>query len=179
MGRLGAPPAAARHRAAAVLDPGPARRGRHPAHLRPARHGVLTFSPLAGGWLSGRWRKDSDLSTPSPARQRLANRYDLSLLENLRKLEAAEALGQLAEDAGVSLIEMAIAFVLNHPAVTSAIMGPRTVQHLESQLPAADLHLPTDVLDRIDQIVTPGSLINPADSSYANPALEPSARKRP
>ena len=74
---------------------------------------------------------------------------------------------------------MAIAFVLNHPAVTSAIMGPRTVQHLESQLPAADLHLPTDVLDRIDQIVTPGSLINPADSSYANPALEPSARKRP
>jgi aryl-alcohol dehydrogenase-like predicted oxidoreductase len=77
------------------------------------RHGmgVITYSPLGGGWLSGRWRKDAELPTPSPARQRLANRYDLSLPVNQRKLEAAEALGQLAEDAGMSLIEMAISFV--------------------------------------------------------------------
>jgi aryl-alcohol dehydrogenase-like predicted oxidoreductase len=145
-----------------------------------ARHGmgVLTYSPLAGGWLSGRWRKDSDLPTPSPARQRLANRYDLSLPVNQRKLEAAEALGQLAEDAGLSLIEMAIAFVLNHPAVTSAIIGPRTMEQLESQLPAADVVLDDAVLDRIDEIVTPGTLINPADSSFQNPALEPAARRR-
>jgi aryl-alcohol dehydrogenase-like predicted oxidoreductase len=145
-----------------------------------SRHGmgVLTYSPLAGGWLSGRWRADTDLPTPSPARQRLANRYDLSLPVNQRKLEAAEALGQLAEEAGLSLIEMAIAFVLNHPAVTSAIIGPRTIEHLESQLPGAEVHLSAEVLDRIDEIVTPGTLINPADSSYTNPALEPFARRR-
>jgi aryl-alcohol dehydrogenase-like predicted oxidoreductase len=145
-----------------------------------ARHGmgVLTYSPLAGGWLSGRWRKDTDLPTPSPARQRLANRYDMSLPVNQRKLEAAEALGQLAEEAGLSLIEMAIAFVLNHPAVTSAIIGPRTMEQLESQLPAADVVLDDALLDRIDEIVTPGMLINPADSSFQNPALEPAARRR-
>ncbi len=145
-----------------------------------ARHGmgVLTYSPLAGGWLSGRWRTDSDLPTPSPSRQRLTARYDMSLPVNQRKLEAAEALGRLAEDAGLSLIEMAIAFVLNHPAVTSAIIGPRTLEHLESQLPAADIRLGADVLDRIDEIVAPGTLINPADSSYDNPALRPSARRR-
>jgi aryl-alcohol dehydrogenase-like predicted oxidoreductase len=145
-----------------------------------ARHGmgVLTYSPLAGGWLSGRWRTDIDLPTPSPARQRLVARYDMSLPVNQRKLEAAEVLGQLAEQAGLSLIEMAIAFVLNHPAVSSAIIGPRNIEHLESQLPAADIHLTADVLDRIDEIVTPGTLINPADSSYTNPALEPSARRR-
>jgi aryl-alcohol dehydrogenase-like predicted oxidoreductase len=145
-----------------------------------ARHGmgVLTYSPLAGGWLSGRWRTDTELPTPSPARQRLVKRYDMSLPVNQRKLEAAEALGKLAEEAGLTLIEMAIAFVLNHPAVTSAIIGPRTLEHLESQLPAADIHLTSDVLDRIDEIVTPGTLINPADSSYENPALDPSARRR-
>ena len=145
-----------------------------------ARHGmgVLTYSPLAGGWLSGRWRKDADLPTPSPARQRLTARYDMSLPVNQRKLEAAEALGQLAEEAGLSLIEMAIAFVLNHPAVTSAIIGPRTLEQLESQLPAADVVLDDAVLDRIDEIVTPGTLINPADSSFQNPALAPAARRR-
>jgi aryl-alcohol dehydrogenase-like predicted oxidoreductase len=145
-----------------------------------ARHGmgVITYSPLAGGWLSGRWRRDADPPTPSPARQRLANRYDMSLPVNRRKLEAAEALSQLAEGAGLSLIEMAIAFVLNHPAVTSAIIGPRTMEQLESQLPAADTVLDHAILDRIDEIVTPGSLVNPADSSFANPALEPAARRR-
>jgi aryl-alcohol dehydrogenase-like predicted oxidoreductase len=73
---------------------------------------------------------------------------------------------------------MAIAFVLNHPAVTAAIIGPRTLQQLESQLPAADVVLDEAVLDRIDEIVTPGTLINPADGSYLNPALEPAVRRR-
>ncbi|MFC9127821.1 aldo/keto reductase [Streptomyces sp. NPDC057099] len=145
-----------------------------------ARHGmgVITYSPLAGGWLSGRWRQDADLPTPSPARQRLVDRFDMSLPVNQRKLEAAEALAQVAEDAGMTLIEMAIAFALNHPAVTSALIGPRTLQHLETQLPAADVTLDPAVLDRIDAIVTPGTVINPADSSFANPALEPTARRR-
>jgi len=84
--------------------------------------GVLSWSPLAGGWLTGRYRKGADVEGPvSEARQRLANRYDLSLPENQRKLDAADALAELADEAGVSLIELAIAFVLRHPAITAAI----------------------------------------------------------
>jgi aryl-alcohol dehydrogenase-like predicted oxidoreductase len=141
--------------------------------------GVISWSPLSGGWLSGRWRKDADNPTPtSPARQRLAERYDLSLPANQRKLEAAEALAQLAEEADVSLIEMAIAFVISHPAITAAIIGPRTMDQLETQLPAADVKLPEDVLDRIDEIATPGVNINPADGGWVAPALQPGARRR-
>ena len=145
------------------------------------RHGmaVIPWSPLSGGWLSGRWRKDADNPTPtSYARQRLAERYDLSLPANQRKLDAAEALAQLAEEAGMSLIETAIAFVINHPAVSAAIIGPRTMEQLEGQLPAADVKLADDVLDRIDRIVTPGININPADGRWANTALHPAARRR-
>ncbi len=140
--------------------------------------GVLSYSPLAGGWLSGRYRQDAAQGPTSAARQRLANRFDLSLPENQRKLEAADQLAQLADDAGVSLIELAIAFVLRHPAVTSAIIGPRTMEHLESQLTAPGVHLTDDVLDRIDQIVAPGLTINPADNGWVSPALHPTARRR-
>ncbi len=112
------------------------------------RHGmgILTYSPLAGGWLSGSWSADS--SPTSPARQRLAARFDMSLPDNQRKLEAVEQLQQVADDAGLSMIELAIAFVVNHPAVTSAIVGPRTMEQLESQLPAADVTLDPAGLDR-------------------------------
>jgi aryl-alcohol dehydrogenase-like predicted oxidoreductase len=141
--------------------------------------GVIPWSPLSGGWLAGRWRRDADNPQPtSYARQRLTPRYDLSLPANQRKLDAAEALAQLAEEAGMSLIEMAIAFVINHPAVTAAIIGPRTMEQLESQLPAAELELDAALLDRIDEIVTPGVNINPADGGWANPWLEPAARRR-
>jgi aryl-alcohol dehydrogenase-like predicted oxidoreductase len=141
--------------------------------------GVIPWSPLSGGWLSGRYRKDSDISAPaSAARQRLADRYDLALPANQRKLEAADALGRLADEAGIPLVQLAIAFVLNHPAVTAPIIGPRTMEHLESQLPATDVVLDQAILDRIDEIVTPGVNINPADSGWANPALAPEARRR-
>ena len=141
--------------------------------------GVLPYSPLAGGWLSGRYGKDGDPAGPtSPARQRLANRFDLSMPENQRKLEAAEQLAALADKAGLTLIELAIAFVLRHPAVTAAIIGPRTMDHLESQLPAAGVHLPDDVLDQIDTIVPPGVTLNPADNGWVSPTLSPAARRR-
>ena len=140
--------------------------------------GVLSYSPLAGGWLSGRYRQDAAQGPVSVARQRLANRFDLDLPENQRKLEAAGHLAQLADDAGISLVELAIAFVLRHPAVTSAIIGPRTMEHLESQLTATDVHLTHDVLDRIDQIVAPGLTLNPADNGWVSPALDPPARRR-
>jgi aryl-alcohol dehydrogenase-like predicted oxidoreductase len=138
--------------------------------------GTLTYSPLAGGWLSGTWTADS--SPTSPARQRLAARFDMSLPENQRKLEAVEQLQQVADEAGLSMIELAIAFVVNHPGVTSAIIGPRTTQQLDSQLPAADAVLETAVLDRIDEIVKPGVNINPADTSYGDQVLQAAARRR-
>jgi aryl-alcohol dehydrogenase-like predicted oxidoreductase len=141
--------------------------------------GVLSWSPLQGGWLTGRYRKGVDIQGPvSQARQRLVQRYDLSLPENQRKLEAAEELAQLAEETSASLIEMAIAFVLRHPAITAAIIGPRTMEQLKGQLPAADVTLSEDVLDRIDQIVPPGINLNPADGGWSNPALQASARRR-
>jgi aryl-alcohol dehydrogenase-like predicted oxidoreductase len=141
--------------------------------------GVVPWSPLAGGWLTGRYRKDADVPTPmSSARQRLANRYDLSLPANQRKLDAADQLAQLADEAGMPLIQLAIAFAANHPAVTAPIIGPRTMEHLDSQLPAADLVLDQALLDRIDEIVTPGTNLNPADGGWVNPALEAAARRR-
>jgi len=141
-------------------------------------YGVLSYSPLAGGWLSGRYRRDEQTGPMSPARQRLANRFDLSLPENQRKLDAAEALAQLVGQAGISLIELAIAFVLRHPAITSAIIGPRTMDHLESQLPAAEVRLSDDALNAIDRIVAPGVTLNPADDGWVSPALDPAARRR-
>ena len=98
--------------------------------------GVIPWSPLAGGYLSGRYRKGEEPPKSSRA-ERLPHRFDLSIPANQRKFDAAVALGELAEDAGMTLIEMALAFVIRHPAVTSAIIGPRTMEHLESQLPAA------------------------------------------
>src|SRR3954449_7202309 len=142
------------------------------------RHGmgILSYSPLAGGWLSGSWSADS--SPTSPARRRLAARFDMSLPENQRKLEAVEELAKVADDAGLSMIELAIAFVINHPGVTSAIIGPRTMEQLGSQLPAADVTLDAATLDRIDEIVRPGVNVNPADTSYGEEVLHPALRRR-
>jgi aryl-alcohol dehydrogenase-like predicted oxidoreductase len=140
--------------------------------------GVIPWSPLAGGWLSGRYRKDAELPSSHRA-ERIPGRYDMSLPGNQLKLEAADALAKLAEEAGITLIEMALAFVIRHPAVTAAIIGPRTMEQLESQLTAADVELSDDVLDKIDEIVPPGLNLNHADSGWANPALDPAARRRP
>jgi aryl-alcohol dehydrogenase-like predicted oxidoreductase len=144
-----------------------------------ARHGmgVIPWAPLASGWLSGRWRKGAEQPGSTRA-ERLPARYDLSLPGNQRKLDAVEQLAQLADEAEIPLIQLAIAFVLNHPAVTAPIIGPRTMDHLESQLPAADVVLNAALLDRIDEIVPPGTNLNPADAGWANPALEPAARRR-
>jgi aryl-alcohol dehydrogenase-like predicted oxidoreductase len=143
------------------------------------RHGmgVIPWSPLAGGWLSGAWRKGRE--APSSTRAaRLPARYDLSLPENQRKLDAVEALAQLAEESDISLIHMAIAFVIRHPAVTAAIIGPRTMEQLHSQLGAQDVELSDELLDRIDEIVPPATNVNPTDGGWQDPALEPSARRR-
>jgi aryl-alcohol dehydrogenase-like predicted oxidoreductase len=139
--------------------------------------GVIAWSPLAGGWLSGRWRKGADDLTSRRAAM-MPEYYDLSIPANQAKLEAADALGRLADEAGMSLIDMALAFVIRHPAVTAAIVGPRTMEQLESQLGAADVVLDDALLDRIDEIVAPGTNVNPADAGWRNPALTPAARRR-
>jgi aryl-alcohol dehydrogenase-like predicted oxidoreductase len=138
--------------------------------------GVIPWSPLAGGWLSGKWRKGA---TPTSSRaQRLPGRYDLSLPSNQRKLDAVETYAGLAEEAGMSLIHMAIAFVIKHPAITSAIIGPRTMEQLDSQLGAAEVNLSDELLDRIDKVVAPGTNLNPSDAGWENPSLATWARRR-
>ena len=143
------------------------------------RHGmgVIPWSPLAGGWLSGRYRKEAEVPSSHRA-ERIPSRYDMSDPTNQRKLEVADALARLAESAGMTLIEMALGFVIRHPAVTAAIIGPRTMDHLESQLTAADVTLSDEVLDKIDEVVPPGVNLSPADAGWSNPALEPAARRR-
>jgi aryl-alcohol dehydrogenase-like predicted oxidoreductase len=141
------------------------------------RMGVIVWGPLGGGWLSGRYRKDAEVPSSHRA-ERIPGRYDLSEPGNQRKLEAADALARLAEESGITVIEMALAFVIRHPAVTAAIIGPRTMEHLESQLPAAGTELSDEILDRIDEIVAPGVNLHAADAGWQNPALGPSARRR-
>ena len=141
--------------------------------------GVIPWSPLAGGWLSGKWRLDAPEDQLKSRRSvMMASRYDLSIPGNQRKLEAADALAKLAEEAGMTLIEMALAFVIRHPAVTAAIIGPRTMDHLESQLTAADVVLSDEVLDKIDEIVPPGTVVNQDDTGWINPSLDAAARRR-
>jgi aryl-alcohol dehydrogenase-like predicted oxidoreductase len=139
--------------------------------------GVLPWSPLAGGWLSGRYRKGED-APQSSRMQRQPARHDPTSPENARKLEAVHALTDLADQAGISLIHLALGFVLEHPAISSAIIGPRTMEQLESQLGAEKITLPPDVLDRIDEIVEPGTTLNEADRGYAPPALTEASRRR-
>jgi aryl-alcohol dehydrogenase-like predicted oxidoreductase len=140
--------------------------------------GVIPWSPLAGGWLSGKYRKGGDSPADSRRAQMLPQRYDMSLQANQDKLDAADALGALADESGISLIEMALAFVTTHPAVTAAIIGPRTMEQLESQLPALERTLSQDVLDRIDEIVAPGTNVNPNDTGWDPPWLADSASRR-
>jgi aryl-alcohol dehydrogenase-like predicted oxidoreductase len=139
--------------------------------------GVISWSPLAGGWLSGKWRKDgSELGSHRSAM--LPDHYDLSKPGNQAKLDAANALAHVADKAGITLIHLALAFIINHPAVTSAIIGPRTMEHFESQIGAADVILDTEVLDQIDEIVPPGQNLDSEDAGYDPPSITQAWRRR-
>jgi aryl-alcohol dehydrogenase-like predicted oxidoreductase len=139
--------------------------------------GVLSWSPLAGGWLSGAFGSGKDNTSRRSAM--LPHHYDMSLPGNQQKLHAVTQLADLAAGAGLDLIELALGFVLEHPAVTSPIIGPRTMEHLESQLVALDLRLSADVLDRIDEIVPPGTDLNATDVGWVPaPLADPGLRRR-
>jgi aryl-alcohol dehydrogenase-like predicted oxidoreductase len=144
--------------------------------------GVLAYSPLASGWLSGNYRKGQEISGPGSAArlQRWPGRFDAGNPENAAKLEAADALGALADEAGLTLVQMAVAFAVRHPAVTSTIIGPRTMEHLDGYLAADGIELSDDVLDRIDEIVPPGVTINVVDNMWnvGTRALDITNRRR-
>lgn len=142
--------------------------------------GVLVWSPLASGFLSGKYRKGQpvDLTTGRPSLT--PARFDPSLPANAAKFDALERLTDLAADIGCTLPELALAFTLAHPAVTSVIIGPRTMQQLEGLVTRADLVLADEALDRIDEIVPPGANLYHPDGAWRPPSLvDRSLRRRP
>lgn len=138
--------------------------------------GVLAWSPLASGWLSGAVREGQEITTSRSTF--MQPRFDLTVPANRAKLDAVEQLARLADKAGLSMIQLALGFVTAHRAVTAALIGPRTLEHLDSQLDAADIVLPTEVLDAIDEIVAPGVDLAPAEKNDTPPALLDSALRR-
>ncbi len=142
--------------------------------------GVLVWSPLASGFLSGKYRKDQpvDMSTGRPTLTPF--RFDPELPENAAKYDAVEKLIALADDLGITLPELAIAFAATHPGVTSVITGPRTMAHLEALLKGASVVLDDATLDRIDEIVPPGTDLYRADGAWRPVSLtDPARRRRP
>ncbi|MCZ6710005.1 MAG: aldo/keto reductase [Gammaproteobacteria bacterium] len=132
--------------------------------------GVVVWSPLSQGWLTGKWRRDAPPNDTN--RQNLQpHLYDMTRADNQRKLDLIEKLDVVARDAGMSLMHMAIAFVCAHPAVTSAIIGPRTPAQLEGLLEGAEVTLDDDVLDAIDAIVAPGLTLSRDDDGYVAPEI--------
>jgi aryl-alcohol dehydrogenase-like predicted oxidoreductase len=150
------------------------------------RHGIgaIVWSPLAGGWLTGKYRRGEDVPADSRAARvrqfnpRVADRFDMDRETNRRKLEVVDDLTLIADKAGVPLIHMALAFTLAHPAVTSAIIGPRTMEQLDDILTGADVRLDSETLDAIDEIVPPGVTIEDADRGWEPPWLSRENRRR-
>jgi aryl-alcohol dehydrogenase-like predicted oxidoreductase len=145
--------------------------------------GVIVWSPLAGGWLTGKYRRDADIPAGSRAdrfakvNHPVAKRFDMSRPANQRKLDLVESLAVIADKAGISLTHMANAFVLAHPDVTSSIIGPRTMEQLDDLLAGADVELDAETLDAIDDLVPPGSYIEEADRGWEEPWMKPEARR--
>ncbi|MEU4158709.1 aldo/keto reductase [Actinoplanes sp. NPDC026670] len=139
--------------------------------------GVLVWSPLASGWLSGAVRAGQEISTYRSGL--LQQRFDLTVPANQARLDAVEQLIKVADQAGLTLIQLALGFVTAHPGVTSAIIGPRTLDHLHSQVAAADTVLSADILDAIDTIVAPGLDLAPDEKIDTPPSLlDASLRRR-
>ena len=150
------------------------------AHVLPSAQdyglGVLAWSPLASGWLSGAVREGREITTSRSGF--MPQRFDTEIPANQAKLEAVERLAKVADQAGLTLIQLALGFVGAHPGVTTALIGPRTIDHLHSQLAAADTHLTHDILDEIDTIVAPGVDLAPTEKNDAPPALTTTALRR-
>jgi aryl-alcohol dehydrogenase-like predicted oxidoreductase len=148
--------------------------------------GVLVWSPLNRGWLTGRYRREHFDRSPESRAARGAARadwlavlWDESRPEVQRKLDVVEELVRLADEAGTTLPRLGIAWVIAHPAVTSAIVGPRTMEQLQDLVEAADLRLDDAILDAIDELVPPGTMVDPHDGGFEPWWFEPRARRIP
>lgn len=144
--------------------------------------GVMVYAPLAGGWLTGKYRRNEPAPEGSRATGRLGRMgtWDTERAEVQRKYDLLDALSSVAQEAGLSLTHLAMAFAAEHPAVSSVIMGPKTFEQLQDTMGAADVRLTPEILDRIDKIVPPGVRIDPKESFIPNPALDdPMRRRRP
>ncbi|MFM8907785.1 MAG: aldo/keto reductase, partial [Actinomycetota bacterium] len=128
------------------------------------------WSPLNGGWLSGAYRKSAGQRSEGRA-ARTPARYDLADPANQQKVELVESLVEIADSVGVTLAHLSLAWVLHHPGVTSAIIGPRVMEHLTTLLAAEDISLSSDVLDEIDALVAPGRTVTPDEARWETPAL--------
>src|SRR2546430_9678458 len=183
MGQRAPQPRTVRVRAAALQHLRSAfRMGRAPRG--PAlRHGRHRVEP-AGWGLAGKYRRGQDVPQDSRAKRYadrgtpVAARYDPALEANQRKLDLVEDLVTIADKAGISLTHMANAFVLAHPAVTSAIIGPRTMDQLDDLLAGAEVRLDEATLDAIDELVPPGTILNEADRGWTPPWMSREARRR-
>jgi aryl-alcohol dehydrogenase-like predicted oxidoreductase len=133
--------------------------------------GALVYSPLAGGLLTGRYRKDRQADSHRAA-------FGFKHLSDERRLDIVEQLIPLAEKAGMPLTHLAMAFAIAHPGVTSAIIGPRTMAHLDDLLAGAETTLTDELLDQIDAIVPPGTDIGTLDMAYNPPAIQQTALRR-
>lgn len=148
------------------------------------RHGlgILAWSPLAAGWLTGKYRPGQEMPAESRGRKGvmpfMAPRFDLSLPGNRLKLDLVVKLDEVAGAAGLPLSHMALAFALAHHAVTSIIVGPRTLAQLRELVAGADVRLDAGTLDAIDEVVSPGTTLNPADRGWESPSMTPVARRR-
>jgi aryl-alcohol dehydrogenase-like predicted oxidoreductase len=136
--------------------------------------GVIVWSPLSGGWLTGKYRRDAK----APEGSRADTNPDHFDGGNTDKFDAVEALAAIADEAGLTLTQLALAWAVEHPDVDVALIGPRTNDQLDDLLTAADVTLDADVLDAIDDVVAPGVDLNPADRGWTPPALARSARRR-
>ncbi|GAA3485707.1 aldo/keto reductase [Streptomyces yanii] len=135
--------------------------------------GTLVWSPLGGGLLTGRYRKGEQAATHR-------SRYGFQHLRDDQRLDVVEQLIPLADEVGLPLTHLAMAFVLTHPGVTSALIGPRTMEQLDDLLAGVEAAVGDDVLDQIDKIVPPGTDVGTLDMAYQPPAvLVSTLRRRP
>jgi aryl-alcohol dehydrogenase-like predicted oxidoreductase len=153
------------------------------------RMGFTAWSPMNGGWLTGKYKVDGSIPSGSRADRVqgqwgqhypiLQTRFDMNRDGNRRKLELLPKLERVAQEAGLSLMQMAQAFPLAHAAVTSVILGPRTLEQFQGMEAGFEAVLQSTTLDQIDELVPAGSLIEEADRGYVLPWLAPEVRRYP
>ena len=142
--------------------------------------GVMVYAPLGGGWLAGKYRRgvEAEAGSRSQGVFGRTGRWDPARAEVQRKYDLVESLDAVAKDAGLPLAHLAMAFASEHPGVSSAIVGPRTLAQASELLRGLEVRLAPELLDRIDALVPPGTDLDARDTTATNPALEDARERR-